>query len=75
MPAPFREDVYALTPETRACFPRYRYMVIGGPRSGSNMHVDPRWTAAWNTLLVRALDFTQGTQGLTGSISRRTLGS
>jgi len=51
VPEYFRDDVYALGPDARACFPRFRYLVVGGPRSGSNLHVDPRGTAAWNTSL------------------------
>lgn len=35
----------------RALFPKFRYAVIGADRTGSNFHVDPMYTAAWNTLL------------------------
>lgn len=51
VPELFRDDLYEITCETRAFFPKYRYMVIGGPRTGSNIHIDPVFTAAWNTLL------------------------
>lgn len=34
-----------------AHFPQFRYVVIGGARTGSNFHVDPMYTSAWNTLL------------------------
>jgi hypothetical protein len=51
VPAPFVGDLYELTSETRASFPSFRYMVIGGARTGSNMHVDPDHTSAWNALL------------------------
>jgi len=50
-PAFFRDDMYDLTEYTRAFFPLYRYMVIGVERTGSNLHVDPSCTSAWNTLL------------------------
>lgn len=52
VPPPWREDLYELSPELRAAFPAYRYMVIGGARTGSNLHVDPDFTAAWNALLA-----------------------
>eukprot|EP00929_Paragymnodinium_shiwhaense_P065252 TRINITY_DN32730_c0_g1_i1.p1 TRINITY_DN32730_c0_g1~~TRINITY_DN32730_c0_g1_i1.p1 ORF type:complete len:407 (+),score=107.09 TRINITY_DN32730_c0_g1_i1:70-1290(+) len=50
-PKYFRDDVYDTTEYTRAFFPQYRYMVIGAERTGSNMHIDPSCTGAWNTLL------------------------
>ena len=51
VPAYFRDDLYDTTPKIRAQFPLYRYFVVGGPRTGSNMHTDPHFTAAWNALL------------------------
>lgn len=50
-PAYFRDDLYDTTEYTRAFFPLYRYYVIGVERTGSNLHVDPSCTTAWNTLL------------------------
>mmetsp|Transcript_13620 Transcript_13620/g.43066 ORF Transcript_13620/g.43066 Transcript_13620/m.43066 type:complete len:428 (+) Transcript_13620:33-1316(+) len=50
-PVYFRDDLYDLTEYTRAFFPLYRYYVIGIERTGSNLHVDPSCTSAWNTLL------------------------
>lgn len=50
-PPYFRDDLYDTTEYTRAFFPLYRYMVIGVERTGSNIHVDPSCTSAWNTLL------------------------
>lgn len=50
-PAYFLDDLYDLTEYTRAFFPLYRYYVIGIDRTGSNLHVDPSCTSAWNTLL------------------------
>lgn len=54
VPPPWADDLYALSAELRAAFPAYRYMVIGGVRTGSNLHVDPDFTAAWNALLSGA---------------------
>ena len=51
VPPSFADDLYSLTPKIRAQFPLYRYFVVGGARTGSNMHTDPHFTAAWNTLL------------------------
>jgi len=51
VPVYFRDDLYDTTEYTRAFFPLYRYMVIGPERTGSNMHVDPSCTSAWNSLL------------------------
>eukprot|EP00928_Gymnodinium_smaydae_P086711 TRINITY_DN71156_c0_g1_i1.p1 TRINITY_DN71156_c0_g1~~TRINITY_DN71156_c0_g1_i1.p1 ORF type:complete len:432 (+),score=68.96 TRINITY_DN71156_c0_g1_i1:51-1346(+) len=51
VPHYFRDDLYDLTEYTRAFFPLYRYIVLGVERTGSNLHVDPSCTSAWNTLL------------------------
>lgn len=48
----FTDDVFDITPAARHFFPKYRYMVIGGQRTGSNMHIDPKCTCAWNALLA-----------------------
>ncbi|KAL6048425.1 Histone lysine demethylase JMJD6b [Balamuthia mandrillaris] len=49
VPEYFREDFLAsMGAEKR---PHYRWVVIGGPRSGSPFHLDPFRTAAWNALL------------------------
>jgi len=51
VPSYFRDDLYDLTEYTRAFYPCYRHVIIGVERTGSNMHVDPSCTSAWNTLL------------------------
>jgi hypothetical protein len=43
-PALFDDDLLAHVPGSR----RARYLFIGGPRSGTYLHVDPLCTAAWN---------------------------
>ena len=27
------------------------FVLVGGERTGSNLHKDPKWSSAWNTLL------------------------
>ena len=51
VPPLFTDDLYDLTPQTRQFFKQHSYFIMGGARTGSNMHVDPQYTAAWNTLL------------------------
>mmetsp|Transcript_81171 Transcript_81171/g.143585 ORF Transcript_81171/g.143585 Transcript_81171/m.143585 type:complete len:487 (-) Transcript_81171:18-1478(-) len=51
VPSYFRDDLYDITEYTRAFFPLYRYVIVGPERTGSNLHVDPSCTSAWNTLL------------------------
>jgi len=47
----FKEDFYNLNERTREFYPNYRHFIIGGERTGTNLHVDPKCTGAWNTLL------------------------
>ncbi|ELR19391.1 Fbox domain containing protein [Acanthamoeba castellanii str. Neff] len=49
VPPYFPEDFFSLMGSER---PFYRWVVIGGPRSGSPFHLDPFKTSAWNALLV-----------------------
>lgn len=51
VPPQFAEDLYDLDPVMRDFYPQYRHMIVGGRRSGTNMHRDPNCTSAWNTLL------------------------
>jgi hypothetical protein len=49
VPKYFPEDFFSLMGSER---PFYRWIVIGGPRSGSPFHLDPFKTSAWNALLA-----------------------
>jgi histone arginine demethylase JMJD6 len=50
-PSYFKDDFYNLNEKTREFYPNYRHFIIGAERTGTNLHVDPKCTGAWNTLL------------------------
>lgn len=52
VPLYFQDDLFALLGEDTR--PDYRWMIIGAPHSGSNFHVDPNGTAAWNACITGA---------------------
>lgn len=55
MPLVFRgADALEASPLARRFMQTHAYVAIGGERSGSRLHVDPRHTGAWNALLCGA---------------------
>jgi hypothetical protein len=47
VPAYFRDDLFSLL-EASGARPDYRWLLIGGLRSGQSWHKDPNGTSAWN---------------------------
>jgi len=49
VPSCFEEDLFSLVPNSER--PPFRWILLGTPRSGTEMHIDPLETSAWVTVL------------------------
>lgn len=64
-------DLFALLGDSR---PSFRWLIVGGKRSGSTFHVDPNGTSAWNACICgRKLWYADLTYQRASHMSRSTL--
>eukprot|EP01126_Amoeba_proteus_P058151 TRINITY_DN7470_c0_g2_i2.p1 TRINITY_DN7470_c0_g2~~TRINITY_DN7470_c0_g2_i2.p1 ORF type:complete len:327 (+),score=50.75 TRINITY_DN7470_c0_g2_i2:352-1332(+) len=52
VPHLFKSDFYSSCDMTKLFYPNNRHLIMGGCRTGTNLHYDPKGTCAWNTLLL-----------------------
>uniref|UniRef100_A0A6B2LAT9 JmjC domain-containing protein n=1 Tax=Arcella intermedia TaxID=1963864 RepID=A0A6B2LAT9_9EUKA len=52
IPEYFQSDFFDVDPIARNFYTNNRHLIVGGERTGTNLHFDPKGTSAWNSLLI-----------------------
>jgi len=52
VPSFFSDDFYNTNDYIRKFYPNNKHLIVGGQRTGTNLHFDPKGTCAWNTCLL-----------------------